>query len=121
MGIAGRVDRRTRETLEAAALLSAFGAVIAYATPGDQTQAPLPGGYPPASSARDRAVGAATEPFRGAAERLLDRATGIRPVLRLEVGQPITVIVPRSVDLDRPARAPADTVPAAPPSSTTPS
>lgn len=120
MGIAGRVDRRTRETLEAAALLSAFGAAIAYATPGgDQTQAPMPGGYPPAPSARDRAVGAATEPFRGAAERLLDRATGIRPVLRLEVGQPITVIVPRSVDLDRSAPAPADTVPAAPPPATT--
>ena len=115
MGIAGRVDRRTRETFEAAALLSAFGAAIEYATPGGgQTQAPVPGGYPPAPSARDRAVGAATEPFRGAAERLLDRATGIRPVLRLDVGQPITVIVPRSVDLDRPAPAPADTVPAAP-------
>lgn len=120
MGIAGRVDRRTRETFEAAALLSAFGAAIEYATPGGgQTQAPVPGGYPPAPSARDRAVGAATEPFRGAAERLLDRATGIRPVLRLEVGQPITVIVPRSVDLDRPAPAPADTTPVAPRPATT--
>lgn len=115
VGIAGRVDRRTRETFEAAALLSAFGAAIEYATPGGgQTQAPLPGGYPPAPTARDRAVGAATEPFRGAAERLLDRATGIRPVLRLDVGAPITVIVPRSIDLDRPAPAPADTVPVAP-------
>jgi type IV secretion system protein VirB10 len=114
MGIAGRVDRRTRETFEAAALLSAFGAAIEYATPGGEAQAPLPGGYPGAPSARDRAEGAATEPFRGAAERLLDRAAGIRPVLRLDVGQPITVIVPRNVDLDRPAPAPADTVPAAP-------
>lgn len=115
MGIAGRVDRRTRETFEAAALLSAFGAAIEYATPGSgEAQAPMPGGYPSAPSARDRAVGAATEPFRGAAERLLDRASGIRPVLRLDVGQPITVIVPRNVDLDRPAPAPADTVPAAP-------
>lgn len=122
MGIAGRVDRRTREILETAALFSAFGAAIAYATPGgDQTQAPVPGGYPSVPSARDRAVGAATEPLRGAAERLLDRAAGIRPVLRGEVGQPITVIVPRSVDLDRPAPAPApaDTVPAVPPPATT--
>jgi type IV secretory pathway VirB10-like protein len=120
VGVAGRVDRRTRETFEAAALLSAFGAVIAYATPGGgQTQAPLPGGYPQAPSARDRAVGAATEPFRGAAERLLDRAAGIRPVLRLDVGAPITVIVPRSIDLDRPAPAPTDTVPVAPRPTTT--
>ena len=114
MGIAGRVDRRTRETFEAAALLSAFGAAIEYATPGGGgAQAPAPGGYPSAPSARDRAVGAATEPFRGAAERLLDRATEIRPVLRLGAGQPITVLVPRSVDLDRPTPAPADTIPAA--------
>lgn len=115
IGIAGRVDRRTRETLEAAALLSAFGAAIEYATPGGgEAPAPVPGGYPSPPSARDRAVGAATEPFRGAAERLLDRAAGIRPVLRLDVGQPVAVIVPRTVDLDRPAPAPADTVPAAP-------
>jgi type IV secretory pathway VirB10-like protein len=119
MGIAGRVDRRTRETFEAAALLSAFGAAIEYATPGGEAQAPLPGGYPGAPSARDRAVGAATEPFRGAAERLLDRAAGIRPVLRLDVGQPITVIVPRNVDLDRPDPAPADTVPAVSPPAAT--
>lgn len=120
MGIAGRVDRRTREAFAAAALLSAFGAAIEYATPGGgQTQAPVPGGYPPAPSARDRAVGAATEPFRGAAERLLDRATGIRPVLRLDVGAPITVIVPRSVDLDRPAPVPADSIPVTPRPATT--
>ena len=115
MGIAGRVDRRTREIFEAAVLHSAFGAAIEYATPGSgQTPVPQPGGYPPAPSARDRAVGAATAPFRGAAERLLDRAAAIRPVLRLETGQPIAVMVPRPVDLDRPAPAPADTVPAAP-------
>jgi type IV secretion system protein VirB10 len=115
VGIAGRVDRRTRETFETAALLSAFGAAIAYATPGGgQSQPAQPGGYPAAPSARDRAVGAATEPFRGAAERLLDRAAGIRPVLRLDMGQPIAVIVPRTVDLDRPAPPPADSLPAAP-------
>lgn len=107
LGIAGSVDRKTRETFEAAALLSAFGAALEYATPGGgQSGTVGPGGYPAPPSARDRAVGAATEPFRGAAERLLDRATSIRPVLRLEAGQPITVVVPAAVDLDRPATPP---------------
>ncbi|MDB4951205.1 MAG: conjugal transfer protein TrbI [Gemmatimonadetes bacterium] len=114
-GVAGRVDRRTRETLESAALLSALGATIEYATPGGgQTQAVAPGGYPPAPSARDRAVGAATQPLRSAADRLLERAVDAAPVLHLEAGHPITVLVPRDVDLDHPAPAVKDTVPAAP-------
>jgi type IV secretory pathway VirB10-like protein len=121
LGVAGSVDRKTRETFETAALLSAFGAALEYATPGGgQSSAPGPGGYPAPPSARDRAVGAATEPFRGAAERLLDRATSIRPVLRLQAGQPITVIIPAAVDLDRPVTPPPpavrDTVPTARPS-----
>lgn len=120
LGIAGSVDRKTRETFETAALLSAFGAALEYATPGGgQSSAPGAGGYPAPPSARDRAVGAATEPFRGAAERLLDRATSIRPVLRLQAGQPITVIIPAAVDLDRPATPPppaaSDSIPTARP------
>lgn len=120
LGIAGSVDRKTRETFETAALLSAFGAALEYATPGGgQSNTPGPGGYPAPPSARDRAVGAATEPFRGAAERLLDRATSIRPVLRLQAGQPITVIIPAAVDLDHPATPPPpavrDSVPTARP------
>lgn len=107
LGIAGSVDRKTREAFETAALMSAFGAALEYATPGGgQSGAVGPGGYPAPPSARDRAVGAATEPFRGVAERLLDRATSIRPVLRVEAGQPITIVVPAAVDLDRPATPP---------------
>lgn len=107
MGIAGDVDRRTREILEAAALLSAFGAAIAYASPAEgQAAGGGPGGYPAAPSAGDRATSAATEPFRNAGTRLLDRAAGIRPVLGTGPGEPITVIVPRNVDLDRPAAPP---------------
>lgn len=127
LGIPGEVDRRTRETFETAALLSAFGAALEYATPGGGESATVaPGGYPSAPSARDRAVGAATEPLRGAAGRLLDRATSIRPVLRLRPGEPIAVIIPVAVDLDRPpppaqpaapapAAVPADSAGAAPP------
>lgn len=114
-GVPGRVDRRRRETFETAALLSALGAAIEYATPGGgEAQAAQPGGYPSPPPPRDRAVGAATAPFRGAAERLLERTAEIRPVLRLDAGHPITVIVPRDVDLDRPAPAPADTLPVVP-------
>jgi type IV secretion system protein VirB10 len=113
IGVPGEVDRRTRETFETVALLSAFGAALEYATPGwGESSAVGPGGYPAAPSARDRAVGAAAEPIRGAAGRLLERATSIRPVLRLRPGEPIAVIIPAAVDLDRPPPAPR---PAPPP------
>jgi type IV secretory pathway VirB10-like protein len=120
-GVAGRVDRRTRERFEGVALLSAIGAAIEYSTPGGGGTAPGPGGYPAPPTARDRAVGAATEPLRGAAERLLDRVDGIRPVLRAAAGDPIAVIVPQTVDLDRPAPAPSDTLPSASRPAPTPS
>lgn len=110
-GIVGRVDRRTRERFEGVALLSAIGAAIEYATPGGGEGVSGPGGYP-APTPRDRAVGAATEPLRGASERLLERVDGIRPVLRAGAGAPIAVIVPQTVNLDHPAAlAPADSIP----------
>ena len=120
-GIAGRVDRRTRERFEGVALLSAIGAAIEYATPGSGQDDSPPGGYPAPPTARDRAVGAATEPLRGSTERLLDRVDGIRPVLRAAAGDPIGIIVPKTVDLDRPSRAPSDALPSVSRPSPTPS
>jgi hypothetical protein len=111
-GIPGRVDQRTRARFADVVMLSAIGAALEYATPGGgQSPGPGVGGYPAADSPRDRAVGGATAPLRSASERLLERADAIRPVSRVEAGSPITVIVPQTVDLDRPAPAAADSVP----------
>lgn len=106
MGVPGRVDRRTRELLETAALLSAFGAALAYAAPGEEEAGHQPGTAPGTARSSDRAAAAAVEPFRSATGRLLERAAEVRPVLRLGAGHPIAVIVPRDVDLEPPAASP---------------
>jgi len=109
LGVPGEVDRRTGETVRTAALFSLVGAAMEYATPGSgESQSAAPGGYPSTPSPRDRAVGAATQPLRGAAATLLQRSAEMRPVLRLRAGYPITILVPRDVNLDRPLPPPAD-------------
>lgn len=106
-GVGGRVDRRTADALRQAAVLGAISAAIEYATPQSSEGAVVaPGGYPVQPSRRDRAVGAATEPFREMASQLLERNGALTPILRVRAGAPVTVLVQQDVDLDAPPPPP---------------